>query len=103
MSLSLVLLIVAAVVLGGNLLLMGLPGALLLVLASGLVKPLGWGRRLQWYGCCGAAGACCRAWGCWRIVITDAPAPTDTGMKKAYLVGYVKGPTHNKMGSAKEL
>ncbi|MBD0255205.1 MAG: hypothetical protein ICV83_05755 [Cytophagales bacterium] len=42
MSLSLVLLIVAAVVLGGNILLLGLPGALLLILASGLVKPLGW-------------------------------------------------------------
>ncbi len=37
-----VLLIVAAVVLGGNILLLGLPGGLLLILASGLVKPLGW-------------------------------------------------------------
>jgi hypothetical protein len=42
MSLSWVLLIAAGVALGGNLLLMGLPGGLLLSLASVLVKPLGW-------------------------------------------------------------
>ncbi len=42
MSLTLVLLTTIGVVLGGNLLLVGLPGGLLLSLASLLVKPLGW-------------------------------------------------------------
>ncbi len=42
MSLTLVLLTTIGVVLGGNLLLVGLPGGLLLSLASVLVKPLGW-------------------------------------------------------------